>query len=146
MPILKTADLNSYIYQDALTIRKNVFIKEQQIPLIIEISEENTATYFVYYNHFQQPLGTCRIQLLADYTYKIQRFAVLKNARNQKIGSQLLKEVETFAQQKGIQAIELGAQCSAQSFYEKLGYLPSGDSFMEAGIPHQPMKKELMLY
>lgn len=144
MIILKTDDINSQIYQDALAIRKQVFVAEQNIPETIEISEENQAVYFVCYNHLKQPLGTCRIKLVANNTYKIQRFAVLKSARKQHIGTHLLEAVESYAKSKHVTAIKLEAQCSAQGFYERCHYNPTSDIFYEAGIPHQEMKKELV--
>jgi len=37
----------------------------------------------------------------------------------------------------------LHAQRSAERFYARLGYLPEGEPFEEAGIAHQEMRKSL---
>lgn len=144
MVILKTEELNSQIYKDSLAIRKQVFIVEQNIPKEIEIADEKQAIYFVYYNHLKQPLGTCRLTIVDDGVYKIQRFAVLKNFRNQHIGTRLLEAVELYAKSKKMKAIQLEAQCHAQGFYKSLYYHSVGEIFYEAGIPHQAMRKELV--
>jgi predicted GNAT family N-acyltransferase len=38
----------------------------------------------------------------------------------------------------------LDAQVHAVAFYENLGYAPYGEVFMEAGIPHRRMEKDLL--
>jgi predicted GNAT family N-acyltransferase len=37
----------------------------------------------------------------------------------------------------------LHAQCNAKGFYEKSGFVPRGDVFMEADIPHIEMVLKL---
>ena len=38
----------------------------------------------------------------------------------------------------------MNAQHSAKAFYLAQGYLPEGEVFMEAGIPHQKMTKQIV--
>jgi predicted GNAT family N-acyltransferase len=44
-----------------------------------------------------------------------------------------------IAEQQGAHEVVLHAQCSAQGFYERLGFVPRGELFEEVGIPHVEM-------
>ncbi len=44
---------------------------------------------------------------------------------------------------KATHRVDLGAQTHAVDFYRKLGFMPYGDEFMEANIPHQAMEQML---
>lgn len=84
-----------------------------------------------------------RLLPLDEQTFKLQRMAVLKEYRGNKLGAEIIKEAEAFASQQGFKAIELGAQLSAEKFYQKLGYTAYGEVFQDAGIDHVHMKKGL---
>ena len=47
------------------------------------------------------------------------------------------------ARARGERQIRLHAQRSAEAFYLRLGYLPCGEPFEEAGIPHIEMQRAL---
>ncbi|RCV58738.1 hypothetical protein DEF24_12340 [Marinitenerispora sediminis] len=42
-----------------------------------------------------------------------------------------------------MRAVELHAQTHALDFYARLGYTAYGAEFMDAGIPHRHMRREL---
>ncbi|MFI5222179.1 MAG: GNAT family N-acetyltransferase, partial [Bacteroidia bacterium] len=69
---------------------------------------------------------------------KLERFAVLKNFRNQKVGEALLKKIlNDVPKDQGI--IYLHAQITAEGFYLKNNFKPVGEHFGEAGIEHVKM-------
>ncbi|HLS07160.1 MAG TPA: GNAT family N-acetyltransferase [Bacillota bacterium] len=127
---------------DAFTIRKVVFIDEQNVPPHIERDEyDQTATHVIgYKNH--QPIATGRIRLIDDYG-KLERIAVLKEHRGKSYGTQVIAHMEQIILQKGFTQAKLNAQTHATDFYEKLGYQVISTEFMDAGIPHVTMKKDL---
>lgn len=45
--------------------------------------------------------------------------------------------------EKGITKMKLHGQTHAEGFYKKLGYQTASDEFMEDGIPHILMTKEI---
>ncbi len=53
----------------------------------------------------------------------------------------MIEEAENFAKNQGYNTILLGAQSTAETFYEKLGYTAYGDPFEDAGMPHIYMKR-----
>ncbi len=142
--IVQTKDTLSEIYVDALRIRSEVFMKEQGVPVTIEVDEhEAYCIHFVYYDDDNKALGTCRLLPLSEGNIKLQRMAVLKPYRQQKIGLELMLEAERFAKRHGFKEMTLGAQLTALPFYAKLGYKPQGTVFEEANMPHQQMTKAL---
>ncbi|HET6871809.1 MAG TPA: GNAT family N-acetyltransferase [Sporolactobacillaceae bacterium] len=132
-------------YQDALSIRKTVFIDEQQVPEELEIDEyEETATHFVVYDAEERPVGAGRLRLKGDHA-KVERICVLKERRGEHIGEALMTKLEEVAKTKGIKGLILNAQTHAEGFYKKLGYHVTSDLFYEADIPHVEMQKELLV-
>jgi predicted GNAT family N-acyltransferase len=59
------------------------------------------------------------------------------------VGALLLAALEAQARAEGLGVVELHAQVHAQPFYARLGYLPEGPVFEEAGIEHVVMVKRL---
>ncbi|WP_422766721.1 GNAT family N-acetyltransferase [Photobacterium leiognathi subsp. mandapamensis] len=121
------------------TVREQVFIQEQQIDPEIEFDNLDSAAVHVLVMDGEQPLGTGRI--LADG--HIGRIAIMKSARGQGLGAKVVQALVEYAQQQGYPRVDLGAQTHAVDFYRKLGFMPYGDEFMEANIPHQAMEQML---
>ena len=118
------------------SIRRDVFVKEQNISGKIEFDDENIdATYFIakYKNIF---VGTARYRL-TDFGIKLERFAVLKSFRNLGVGKQLALYILNSI--KSEKVIYLHAQESVIEFYSKLGFKRIGSQFFEAEILHQKM-------
>ncbi|MFC4771178.1 GNAT family N-acetyltransferase [Enterococcus hermanniensis] len=144
MKILITKDTMSEIYLDAVRIRQKVFVQEQGVPSTLEIDEnEAYAVHFVLYTEDQKAAATVRLLPLDEETFKLQRMAVLKEYRGLNLGAAIVEEAERFAKQHRFKTIELGAQLSAEKFYQKLGYSAYGEIFQDAGIDHIHMKKDL---
>ena len=138
-----TTDLNSTIYQDALKIRHEVFVLEQKVPVDLEIDDLEDQTEHIVLYKGDEPIGTARIYHLGDGKYKIQRVATKKNVRGQGYGAALMKQIECKIKEIGGAQIILGGQNTALPFYEKLGYTIEGEEFMDAGIPHHNMIKNI---
>lgn len=145
LQIVHTKDTMSQIYLDALAIRNTVFIGEQGVSLEREIDQDEAeAIHFVLYiADPKRPVATVRLLPVTTERIKIQRMAVLKEYRHLQLGSKIVHEAESFAKSQGYQTMTLGAQLTARSFYEKLGYKSYGDIFMDADMEHIEMKKEL---
>lgn len=143
MKYIWTTDLNSSSYKDAIEIRKKVFIEEQHVPLELEIDdlEDQSVHVIGYLEH--KPVATARLYQKNATTFKIQRVAVSIDFRKKNLGNQLMLEIEHYAKTKHFTKLILGAQDHALTFYKKLGYQVEGVGFMDAGIPHHTMIKDL---
>lgn len=130
--------------QDAFGVRKKVFVHEQQVPEELELDDfDQTAEHFVLYTD-GQPAGAGRFRV-KDGKGKVERVCVIKGLRGKHAGILLMKEIEQHAKDSGMQALILNAQTHALGFYEKLGYHVISDEFMDAGIPHYTMQKDLQI-
>jgi predicted GNAT family N-acyltransferase len=74
---------------------------------------------------------------------KLERICVLKTHRKHGLGKLIIQELEEIAKEKGISKAKLHGQTQAEGFYQKLGYKTNSDIFMEEGIPHIVMIKEI---
>lgn len=156
MRIVQTKDTLNEIYIDAVRIRHTVFVVEQHVPLEEEIDQyEAYCIHFVAYNDEKVAMGTCRLlpldhgeaeigsAELERVQIKLQRMAVLNEFRHLHVGVALITEAEDFARRQNFKEVILGAQLTAEGFYTSCGYTAYGDVFLDAGIEHIMMKKEL---
>ncbi|WML43412.1 GNAT family N-acetyltransferase [Neobacillus sp. PS3-40] len=128
--------------EDAFSVRKTVFIHEQNVPAEEEIDQyEDDSTHFVYYND-EVPTGAGRFRSVDGYG-KVERICVLKEARKTGAGKAIMDVIEKFASINGLRKLKLNAQTHAIPFYSGLGYKIISEEFMDAGIPHKTMVKEL---
>ena len=131
-----------------LEIRREVFVKEQAVPVALEVDGRDTeAEHFLALDDSvaaarPAALGTARLRVLASAA-KVERVAVRGAARGRGVGVALMRAVEDRARERGLTEAVLHAQVAVAPFYEKLGYGVRGATFDEAGIPHVPMGKKL---
>ncbi|XJS11352.1 GNAT family N-acetyltransferase [Aerococcaceae bacterium WGS1372] len=133
---------------DALQIRRKVFIEEQSVSPELEIDGlDSQLIHVIAYNSNHEAVATARIMLKEDNTLaKLQRVAVLKEYRGQHVGYQLMQEIERWSRASHfpIKHLILSAQDTAIPFYEKLGYkITSPEGYLDANIPHHDMAKNL---
>jgi predicted GNAT family N-acyltransferase len=129
----------------AFNIRKEVFVEEQGVPFEDEFDEYDTLDgqcehLLVYYK--EHPVGTGRIRVV-DGLGKLERICILKPYRKFGLGKVIIKALEEIAEAMGVSQVKLHGQTHAEGFYQKLGYHTSSPIFMEDGIPHILMVKEL---
>ncbi|KPN14891.1 hypothetical protein AKG37_17720 [Bacillus australimaris] len=137
-----TNENDLHVAQD---IRKSVFIEEQQVPESDEFDQFDTLNeqcQHVLIYHENQPVGTGRVRIV-DHTGKLERICILKPYRKYGLGKIIIEELEKIMQEKDISKIKLHGQTHAEGFYKKLGYQTTSDEFMEDGIPHVLMTKEI---
>ncbi|MEO3947589.1 GNAT family N-acetyltransferase [Gorillibacterium sp. CAU 1737] len=138
-------DLNA-----CFSIRMKVFVEEQQVPPDEELDEYDDSWEACCHFLAQiggEPAATARYRPYSaeqPLTAKLQRIAVLREHRGTGLGRRLVLAMEAHAKEAGATAAVLDAQCQAEPFYQKLGYETlSKEPFLDAGIPHVRMRKEL---
>jgi predicted GNAT family N-acyltransferase len=124
------------------SIRKAVFVEEQNVPLELEMDEyDASATHFLLRDG-EMPLATARL-LNKRGLAKIGRVAVLREARGRGQGLVLMLAVMDQARRQGFTEAVLDSQTYAVPFYERLGFAAEGEEFDDAGIPHYRMRRRL---
>lgn len=124
---------------DPYYVRREVFIKEQNIDEDLEWDEKDAeADHIVIYIE-GKPVATGRV--IADNgQYLLGRIAVLKEYRGRNLGRVLVENMMAKAFEKGAEEIHVHAQTRVRGFYEKLGFEAYGGLYEEAGIEHISMK------
>lgn len=131
-----------------LRIRRVVFIEEQAVPEADELDDlDAQCTHMLALPDLASPcadaVGTARLLPLDGGRAKVQRVAVLAPYRRRGVGAALMGAIEAAAVRRACTELILGSQLTAVSFYERLGWAPYGDEFLDAGIPHVMMAKSL---
>ncbi|RCW69764.1 GNAT family N-acetyltransferase [Saliterribacillus persicus] len=127
---------------DAYHVRCTVFVEEQKVPQELEIDElEQESIHFIGYEG-ALPIAASRIRLVEDYG-KLERVCVLKTHRGKQYGKQIIQFMEDYARERGYLKSKLNGQTHAEGFYQSLGYHTISEEFMDAGIPHVTMIKDL---
>jgi predicted GNAT family N-acyltransferase len=125
---------------DASAIREAVFVAEQGVPPEIELDEwDERCDHALAIDAGGRAVGTGR--LLPDG--HIGRMAVLREHRGRGVGAAILEALIERARQRGMRRVVLNAQTHAAGFYARFGFAASGDEFLEAGIPHLEMARDL---
>ncbi|WP_336882029.1 GNAT family N-acetyltransferase [Priestia koreensis] len=127
---------------DAYFVRKTVFVEEQGVPAELEIDQhDKTAVHIVAYDK-ERPVGAGRFRIVDGYG-KVERVCVLSSHRKDGVGKQLMLKMQEVAKEQGVPKLKLNAQTHAEGFYKHLGYETVSDKFLDAGMPHVTMIKEL---
>lgn len=144
MNIKHQTGINSQIYQDALQIRREVFVSEQAVPESLEINQNDPiADNYVGYVD-EQAVTTARTVSAPDNGWHIQRVATRSEFRHHRYGSELLQAIITTAREQKIAYLVLDAQLVAIPFYKQLNFeLTAREQFLDAGIMHREMKLNL---
>jgi YbgC/YbaW family acyl-CoA thioester hydrolase len=124
----------------ARQVRTEVFLEEQRIPVEMEWDEaDDTAVHALARNRLGLPVATGRLLQHAPGVSRIGRMAVNRVLRGSNLGRDVLRALMQAAAQRGDREVLLHAQRTAEGFYARLGFLPRGEPFEEAGIVHIEM-------
>ena len=129
--------------EEALEVRREVFIKEQGISPEEEYDGYDKEALHMVVRDREKVIGTARVRFLSDRQAKIERMAILKSFRRRGIGSRILSFLNEQIGKKQVDELVLHAQHSVMAFYKSCGFKETGSPFLEAGIKHIKMKKWL---
>ena len=120
-------------------VRFRVFVDEQGVPSDMELDEFDPQCWHAAALCDGQVVGAGR--LLPDG--HIGRMAVLAGWRGRGVGALLLQALIDEAKRRGMARVVLNAQTHALGFYARFGFVPEGEEYEEAGLPHRTMGRSL---
>ena len=126
----------------ALGLRYDVFCIEQGVSLDDERDARDDEALHLVAVDGGVVVATCRL-LSEGPEVKLGRMAVAPSHRGRRLAAALLVEADARARELGARRIVLAAQLNAQAVYERAGYAPYGEVFLDAGIEHVMMGKAL---
>lgn len=142
------ADLSTSELYEILKARYAVFTQEQGIICLDEDDIDYISTHIfltrgpkviAYARLFREKIETTldpdKCELVSnDSIFCVGR--MLTTVRHQGFGSRLMHTLLAEAKRQGAKTIRLHAQVPAVPFYERFGFHPVGEPFLEADIPH----------
>lgn len=106
-------------YEDAIKIRRKVFVEEQDVPLHLELDEYDAdAVHFVAYDG-DTPFGAGRIRVIEPGIGKVERVCILPDYRGKNLGNLMMQCMEDYSTSAGITKLKLNAQSHAILFMKK---------------------------
>ena len=121
------------------SVRDKVFVKEQSVPIDIEIDGLDEKAIHVVVVIKGSAIATGR--MLEDG--HIGRIAVLNNQRGKGIGRLIMQKFLEHAKEQKLKKVWLSSQWHAHRFYCNLGFVCIGEKYQEAGIDHIKMTKSI---
>jgi predicted GNAT family N-acyltransferase len=138
-------------WPEIVALRTRVFVEEQGVPPELEQDDRDATAVHVLSRGLTgdaagRVVATGRLLLPAEgsTTAALGRMAAEASVRGLGHGAAVLAELHRQAVLRGVEAIELHAQVSARGFYERAGYTAVGEEYLEAGIAHVTMRRELV--
>lgn len=130
----------SALGEAARQVRTEVFLEEQRIPVEMEWDQaDQSAIHALVRNRLGLPVATGRLLQHGPGVSRIGRMAVNRVLRGTNLGRDVLRALLQAAAQRGDHEVMLHAQRTAEGFYARLGFVPRGEPFEEAGIVHIEM-------
>jgi predicted GNAT family N-acyltransferase len=120
----------------AFAVRKQVFVIGQNVPIELEMENNDVSTHFLA-TVDGQPAGAARWRQ-TENGYKLERFAVLDEYRGLGVAQAMVRAVLNDLPADA-PMVYLNSQIQAVGLYEKFGFEKSGPEFEEAGIKHYKM-------
>jgi predicted GNAT family N-acyltransferase len=141
LPIEIISGTAEALFTETYKIRSLVFVEEQNVP-----EDEEKDEYEAICRHYLatlagEAMGTARWRK-TDKGIKLERFAVIANARKKGVGAAIAKQVlqDILIEYPEKSTIYCHAQVSALAFWESQGFVAEGEVFYEANIAHYLMK------
>ena len=107
-------------------------------------SIEDKSFHLMGIDDEEKVIASGRVHFNCENEAQIRYMAVDDSFKRKGVGTEIVKELENYAQSKGANIMVLNARENARSFYLSLGYEEVGPYQSDTGIPHKTMKKNLV--
>ena len=132
------AELDAVTLYKILELRVDVFVVEQQCAYAeLDGRDLEPSARQVWVEAGGEVIATLRV-LDDGGALRIGRVATAPSARSGGHAGRLMERALDLA---GDRDVVLDAQSYLQGWYERFGFVRSGDEFVEDGIPHVPMRR-----
>ena len=128
---------NEELY-DIMQLRCAVFVVEQTC-IYQDLDGRDKDAYHVFAKDEAGQLKAC-LRFIEKDADTVHMGRVITVDRGTGMGAKLVKAgIDAVRENTDKKAIYLEAQSYAVGFYEKAGFVVTGEEFLEDGIPHKPM-------
>ncbi len=136
-------ELSTEELYEILRARSAVFVVEQNCAYQ-DMDEADKVSYHLWLTDETGLLAYIRVVPAGVVHEDVTIGRVISLRRRCGLASRLLEEgVKVAKEQFGARRIHIGAQTYARTLYEKAGFSQCGEPYLEDGIPHIPMSREV---
>ena len=143
--VKKFSELSIEELYQILRLRSEVFVVEQDC-VYQDLDNKDQISVHIFIKEKNEIVAYTRIFKSGYYNKNpsIGRVGVSKKNRGKELGKKIMISSIDYIQEnlKG-DKIELSAQKYLDKFYKDLGFYKIGEDYLEDGIPHQRMIKEI---
>lgn len=137
-------EVNSSDYNKELELRDQVLRKPigrsiKEDPIHLEVKDCHIGAFLG-----DRIVATLMLVKISETETKMRQVAVDREYQGLGIGAMMVKFAEEKALNLGYKKISLHGRKHVELFYTKLGYTTVGDEFIEVGMPHVAMFKDLV--
>jgi predicted GNAT family N-acyltransferase len=133
----------SPLYTQALQLRYEILRKPLGINFTIEeLQNDKQDIHFALLEN-NELLACLTLTKCKNEKMKMRQVATKASERGKGLGTKLANEAEQYAIENGFNTMFCHARKTAVPFYQKMGYKIVSDEFIEVGIPHCVMEKQL---
>ena len=144
--IFRIINLSSPEYPEYLELREAVLRR----PIGLRITEEELAMekHYVHIAGLIDGRVCATTALVPEEANRMRmiQVAISPDVQSRGIGTAMMRLIDDYCKQRGVEYIWCNARESAIAFYAKNGYSAEGESFEKVGIPHRLMHKSLVVY
>jgi N-acetylglutamate synthase-like GNAT family acetyltransferase len=140
---LRIIDHGTKEYQQMVNLRIEILRKPLGLSFEAEELEKEKEDVLMGAFEDEKMLGCCLLTRMDQHTMRLRQMAVPNSMQGKGIGRALMIFAENIARDLGYRKLCMHARKTAIGFYEKLGYAPNGEEFIEVTIPHYIMEKAL---
>jgi len=130
-------------YHEMLALRYKILREPWGLNFSEEDLQRETDDIFIVYRENERIAGCCILTRISAEVVKLRQMAVDTPCQGKNIGKKIVAFAEQYTAEHGYSIIKLHARKTASGFYAKCGYTVSGEEFLELGIPHFLMEKNL---
>lgn len=129
---------------EEMILLRNKILRE---PLGLVFSEEELlrerTDFLIGYYDDDKLAGCCVLSPVNKFAIQLRQMSVDTLSQKRGVGCSIITFSEKLSRENGFEKIILHARKEAVGFYRQLGYAVIGDEFIEVGIPHYNMEKQL---
>jgi len=130
--------------EQASALRREVFVEELGLGHGLDADAlDDAAVHALVRNRLGQPLATARLVQEGPQMARVARVAVSRTMRSTGFGRVVVEALMQLAAERGDTRVVLQSRCSAEGFYSHLGFMPIGEPYEEAGVPHVDMARRI---
>jgi len=144
-PIFRMVKFGSLEQRATIKLRDDLLRK----PLNLQFSAEELAaeeSMFHLAGYLGEDLACCMVLIdKGNGLIKMRQVAVANEHQRKGLGAKMSLWMESWCKENGYSKVYCHARSVVAPFYTSLGYRIVGDEFIEVGIPHFEMEKELKI-